>query len=295
MPNPLNSRDLQSAIESGLKSSDDYWSQKQRANDALKQLLQGKQADQQNEMAKLAEQESIANRQAQQAIDYAAKQSKDGRRIGVTFSPQGASITQEDKYDPIQQLLLKREVAKPQLTPAQTEAEKKAGDAIATYQVNGGGATMDKNQTALGDVENDLQGKRDWYDRLAGRALSGMPGVFRALAPTEKARMDKAQGTALANIRATDSNPTQVLIDQTMSRAYDPKADDASNLARIQAIKQEAEAKRKQIEQAKQNYDQTGYATIGGGSFANPKKPGVSGLTPQEQAELDQLRKELQR
>lgn len=246
--------------------------QKQTANndDALRNLLQGKQADRETVAGNAAAAEAWAKKHNLKDGTYSIHPSESGYAIDPRAPMAPGAM----------------------LTPAQHSAEGESGKTIQNYAVSGGSAQMDKNQNALSEVETDLsgpidpktglrtgKGKRDTYDRVAGKLLGWAPSLLGVVAPTEKGRMDKAQSTAVANIKATDSNPTQALIDQTMSRAYDPRADDAQNADRIRAIAQEAETKRRQIEAAKANYDRTGYATIGApavsrqGPTKNPTKP----------------------
>lgn len=250
--------------------------QRFEADSALARLIKGNQMK-----------ESADNSAFERDVSTAERlRAQYGSEIPVNVGQ--ASLGATDPLAGLKALIGKRDLEKPQLTPAQHEAEKKSGDAIQTYAISGGAAGMDKNQAALAEVEKDLMGKRDAYDRTAGKILGGWPGAMGIFAPTEKARMDKAQAGAVGNIKATDSNPTQALIDQTMSRVYDPRANDAQNLERIQAERKMAEAKRRQIEAAKINYDATGYATIGNSQPTRPSQASQQ-LAPGNSASFDQM------
>jgi hypothetical protein len=167
---------------------------------------------------------------------------------------------------------------RPQLTPAQETYEKKAGQDLQTYNMAGGQPSLEKDMSALTEVQGDLD-KRDWYDRSVGGLLNGMPSLMGLLAPTEKARRDKAQGTVASSIRKIDSNPTQELINSTMGRVYDPSSDNETNKARIAAHIEETRKRSAQMGQANQNFQQTGYASLGSAGRVAPKAPaGNSGM-----------------
>lgn len=247
-------------LRGGLKDSDQAASaayddqvkkkmEQKARDDGIANLIKGKQFDEGVDERKYARHLSTAEQlRAKHGVDTA-------------IDAGDISIGAKDVYGA---LLKQKTLAKPELTPAETEAEKDAGKAIQTYAVSGGSAGMDKNQEALTEVEKDLVSKRDMYDRGVGKALGWSPKMLGIFGPSEKARMDKAQAGAVGNIKATDSNPTQVLIDQTMSRVYDPAASNEQNAERIRAEKRLADSKRAQIEAARSNYDATGYATVGG-------------------------------
>lgn len=150
------------------------------------------------------------------------------------------------------------------MTPAQKSAEEAGGKAVETYSVSGGAPAMQKNLDAYDEVLNDLK-NRDTYDRVVGGGLRKMPVLQSIFAPTEKSRQDKIQGAAIGNIKATDSNPAQTLIDQTLTRAYDASGTNEQTKARIVADQAAALAKKQQLDNAKGNYDRSGYVTVGAG------------------------------
>lgn len=262
---PLIGQITANSIAGAKVGADGYQAQKER-DAKLAQLIKGKELDLSNHKESTEFDSGVKQRER----DYAL-----GQIIGARGKlPPGSNVRFGD---------VGIDTKAPtnigmQMTPAQRTAEGEGGKSVQTYAVSGGAPAMQKNIDAQKTVLDELKGgKRDTYDRVAGKVLSWSPTLMKGLAPAEKARMDRVQNAALANIRATDSNPTQVLIDQTLSRAYDPAASDELNIERITADYETALAKKQQLDNAKANYDRTGYVTIGGGpavtrgSFSAPQ------------------------
>jgi hypothetical protein len=152
-----------------------------------------------------------------------------------------------------------------QLTPAQEAAERAAGKHVEDYLVAGGRPALDKDLGALGEVEQELaKGERDNWDRVVGGATSWSPTLMGFLAPTEKGRRDKVRNTAADAARKTDANPTEKQIEAIMGQIYDPTADNKNLADRISRFSKERREKAGQLDHAAQNYQKTGYATLGG-------------------------------
>lgn len=160
------------------------------------------------------------------------------------------------------------------LTPAEQAAESAGGKKAAEY-MTGGRAAADAAMSNLQDVQNQIQGgKRDIYDRVVGGALQNHPSIMGLLAPSEKARADKAHNATLGALKAAGiQRPTQWEVQKVFGHSYDPSSDDATNLARIQAAAKKAAEMRQQSETEVQNLQRTGYVT-----------PGVGGNAPMEPA-----------
>lgn len=258
---------------------------------ALANLIKGREMD-----------EAAKNEMLTRQIDEAERM-RGVYGSDVPVNVEGVSIGTRDPLAGLKALVTKRELSTPKLTPAQETSEKESGKKLSAYQVSGGSAAMQKNIDNQKTVLKELKtGKRDWYDRKVGGTLSAVPlvgsSLMSLLAPTEKARMDAAQGAALGNIKATDSNPTQVLIDQTLSRAYDPRAGDSQNITRLETDSAAAQAIKGQMEEAANNLASTGYAMPGlaGQAPAQPPaypraKPDFSGMSTEQMRQmLKQLR-----
>lgn len=189
------------------------------------------------------------------------------------------------------------------LTPAQEAAEKEAGKKIEAYEVAGGKPSADRALSQLGQSLDEVQDNaetgtkktRDNYDRIVGGVLKGHPTLQGFFAPTEKARMDRMRNVVGNIIRQTDPNPAQSLIDQVFGQVYDPASTDSANADRIRSFYHEKKAQVGDIENASRRYHNTGYATVGASPGAPLQAPKTSGgaLSPSEQAELEQLKKEL--
>lgn len=242
-----------------------YKSDVKDAGDALAQLiLGGHQKKQQAGLEAQLKDEQI-NRNLATAQGLAAKMGVKPGKYAITANENGLNVNPEAP-DPLRNLLMP-------LTPAQESAEKAVGKQIADFDSAGGRPAMEKNLQALQDVNNDLtQGKRDGYDRIVGGALSGFPTLMGLLAPSEKARRDRARSTANNAARQSDPNPTQQQIETIMGQIYDPSSTNEENQARIQRFQTEQQQKARQMEQASQNYKRTGYATIGNASHAPAQK-----------------------
>lgn len=172
--------------------------------------------------------------------------------------------------------------APPKLTPAQEAAEKKAGAQIADYNAAGGRGAMEKTVGALDTVAADLvpqkdaagnvvgPAKRDNYDRYVGGTLGDWPTLQGLFAPTEKRRRDAAWSTAHGLAKQNDPNPTEKQIKEIMGTVYDPASRNEDNAVRIARLQEEQKQKADQMEQASQNYRNTGYVTLGGPGIPSP-------------------------
>lgn len=204
--------------------------------------------------------EAATKRSAAQSLFDMLKKTNPKSKIAVNADG-GMTVDPEAPLSPYQM--------RPMLTPAQEAAEKAAGKHIEDYEAAGGRPALEKNLASLGEVESELkEGKRDGYDRLMGSATSWSPTLMGLLAPTEKARRDKARNTALDAVKKTDANPTQQQIDAVMGQIYDPSSDNQANADRISRFNEEQRKTAAQREQAAANYHRSGYATFGG-----PKQP----------------------
>jgi hypothetical protein len=184
----------------------------------------------------------------------------------------------------------------PVLTPAQETAEKSAGKDYADYEAAGGRANIDKNLSLLEGAKADLAGSdRGPLTRAAGI----LPKSLREfLTPKEVAVEDKVKSAVQATLRQTlGAQFTEKEGQALMDRAYNPRLSTEENLARVTATANELAQKKAQMDQSGDAYRRTGYATVGVKpvkSAKAPKNP-PTGLSPAEQAELDQLRKEMGR
>lgn len=244
----------------------------------LKELLQGRSEahDLKKQKAEQDFKQAELDREAQRAQEMYGKNPKAAIRYGdVTINPES---------DPLRGLLFP-------LTPAQEAAEKTAGKQIADWEASGGRPAMDKNIQSLKEAQSELGGvdatgkpaeaKRDLYDQYVGGALSGFPSIMGMVAPSEKARRDKVRNTALTIAKQTDPNPTEKQIEAIMGQVYDPSSDNDANRERVDRFLKEQQEKAANMEAAAQNYDRTGYATIGG---VRPKTSAVSPQGTQQKA-----------
>lgn len=227
---------------------------------ARKQQSDIQKADADARLAQLIKGQELEREAVAQDMEY-AQQMRDKYGPEADVSVGKARI---GGFDPLMRFLRQQQINKPQLTPGQETAEKEGAKKVAAYDVAGGSSAMDKHIKAQEEVLKEIQGgKRDFYDKAAGKVLGGFPRAMAVFAPTEKARMDKIQAAAIQNIRATDPQPAQVLIDQTLSRAYDPRLSDEENIAKIQADYEAAKNTKAQMEQAAKNLQETGYVLPG--------------------------------
>lgn len=239
---------------------------------------------------RLAEQEQQAIRESQRSQNIAEQLAKQYPGRAVSASGSGGVNIGATAHEPSLRL---------SLTPAQEAAERTVGKQIADFASAGGRPSMQKNLQALKEVQGDLvpNGKRDLWDRAVGTAFGTSPALLGLFGSTEKARRDKARNTALTIAKQTDPNPTEKQIEAIMGQIYDPSSSNEDNESRINRFLQEQESKMSQMEQAAQNYNKTGYATLGRpdpiANLLKPQKQTPSGLSAEEQVELDQLRKEL--
>lgn len=270
----LTQKSLDDAFARGGSSTDAYESVKKR-----QQTTQENQAERDAQIARLIKGDELK----QQGM---ARQISEAERLRGQYGPE-ANVNVEGVsiggVDPLNALLKRRELSQPKLTPGQETSEKEGGKKISAYSLAGGSPAMQKTLSAQEEVLKELRsGKRDMYDRMVGGALSKFPAMQRILAPTEKARKDKIQAAAIQNIRATDSNPAQVLIDQTLSRAYDENATDEQNIERIMADYATAKATQEDMERATGNLQRTGY--IMPGLAGNPAGSPGGPPAPQQQS-----------
>lgn len=261
------------------------------ANNSVNAYEKAKGRQQDTEENRLTRDAALAQLIKGKEMDHDSKDTMLTRQIGevermrgvhgpdVPVNVEGVSIGSQESL--LSKLIKQRDLNKPQLTPAQESSEKESGKKLSAWEVSGGSPAMEKNlgnqEKVLGDLKN---GKRDWYDKNVGGTLQALPLVGNSLmsifAPTEKARMDQAQGGAVHNIKAVDSAPTQVLIDQTMTRAYDPRATNEQNAERVGTDLHTGKSTKAQMEQASDNLARTGYVMPG---LAGQRAP-----APQRQA-----------
>lgn len=229
---------------------------------ALAQLIQGKQIDDQNKNA-------MYDKQLQTAQDL---RSKYGPESNID-----AGDVRIGGIDPLNALLKHRELSQPKLTPGQTEAEKKSADELAKFETAGGRSGAEQSIKQIEEVQKDLAGgKRGWWDRNVGGALSGHPQLMGAFASKEKARRDKVRSTALMMAKQSDPNPTQKQIDDIMGQIYDPSSSDEDIKARLTDYASRIKATNEQMKQAADNLSRTGYSMPG--IAGNPAAKGL----PQE-------------
>lgn len=216
---------------------------------------------------------SGAQKAQEQSQDVASRQTEAGLDLGAAqdlrdkYGPEATVAVGKAHIggvDPLTKLLNLQKLHTPQLTPAQETSEREAGKKLSAYEVAGGSPAMQKHMSNQKQTMDELKGgQRDWYDRAVGKVFGGVPGLLGVFGPSEKARMDRVQAAAIQNIRATDPNPAQILIDQTLSRAYDPRLSDEENIAKIQADYNTSRATQAQMERASDNLQRSGYAMPG--------------------------------
>jgi len=161
------------------------------------------------------------------------------------------------------------------LTPAQESAERLAGKQITDYEASGGKPNVEKNLQALSDVKDDIA-NRSVYDRVVGGALNGFPTLMGLFNPSEKARRDKVRSVANNLARQSDPNPTEQQVNAIQGQVYDSASDNAANQDRVDRFYKEQQGKAAQMEQAAQNYNSTGYVTLGGVHKGQPATPGAA-------------------
>lgn len=226
----------------------------------LKELLTGKQMKQDAIDANAARADAEARAQGLKPGTYSSHISDDGY-----------------SYDP-------RDPKPPgyMLTPGQIEAERMGAKKVADYEAGGGRATSAKNIEQVQSVADDLDPKsasttkRDLYDRKVGGLLNNFPSLMGAMAPTEKARRDKAYNAAMNLARQSDPNPTENQIRNIMGQIYDPSSDDKTNLERIQRFQQQQKGIDSDMSHSAENLARTGYVMPGlSGSGPSPSQPPV--------------------
>lgn len=249
-------------------------SQKRAAQDAaLSQLIKGKEMDDAAKNAMLTRQLSEAERLRGQ---YGPE---------ASVNVEGVSI---GARDPLMSLLRKRELNKPQLTPAQEVAEKTAAKKVADWDAAGGKTTAQQQLDSVRSVKNELRGgKRDFYDRTVGGLTSSMPSVMGIVAPSEKGRRDRAYSAAATRLKQLgDPNPTETRIRETMGQIYDPSSDDATNETRLAEFERQIEETNREMTRSAANLQRTGYimpGLAGGGELSGGQPAGPSTFGGDEQ------------
>lgn len=241
--------------EQGAQRVHETNTQRAQQDAALRQLIRGKELDLSNDQAKAAS--DMANAEALRA--------KYGNSVAVHAGSASLGDT-----DPLARLLKRRELEKPQLTPAQVEAEKVTGKKVGDWEAAGGRPTAEQNVKQIGEVRKDLaDGKRDTWDRVVGGATSGFPSLMGMVAGKEKARRDKVRNTAVMLARQSDPNPTQKQIEDIMGQIYDPSSSDMDNDQRLADYERKIQSTSRDMDQAATNLRTTGYTM-----------PGLSGAAP---------------
>lgn len=249
----------------------------------LRELLQGKQSE--AAMAQLL----AKGQQEQEAANVKAEREKGDLAALLGAHPKTSVKVGDYSVNP--EPLTNPNFMRPTLTPAQEQAERTVGKQIADYQAAGGKPAIEKNLQSLTEVQNELQGgKRDGYDRAVGTVFGTMPSLLGVFGSAEKARRDKARNTALTIAKQSDPNPTEKQIETIMGQIYDPASSDEDNLSRISRFHKEQTEKANNMEQASQNYNNSGYATIGGVHKGQPQASGSMGMSAQQKARLEELR-----
>jgi hypothetical protein len=220
-------------------------SQQQAAHDAaLAQLIKGKQMD-------------LENAQSERAADLG-----DVKSLRELLGKDASITAGKVHIDP----RMKEPTATVMLTPAQKAAETDAGKKVSEFK-GGGRESAASNIGQMQGVLNDIDtGKRDAWDRTVGGGLDHWPTLQGFLAPTEKSRRDTAQNAMLSMLHdAGIPRPTQWDIQRVFGQVYDPSADDATNKVRLQNAVSKMAQHKAAMENMVNQYDKTGYATIGGG------------------------------
>ncbi len=227
---------------------------------------------------------TLSEQGAMNRFSQADKYASAHPNMGISISKEGTSLTPKPKETPLAM----------QLTPGQETADKAFGKDYADYIAGGGRAGVDKNLKQLEDTKDDLK-NTTWFEQTMG----GAPKLLRDyLTPKAVAREDMVKNSVQATLRQTlGAQFTEREGNMLMDRAYNPRLSPEENIKRVTAIAKELRDKADQKERTGALFEKTG--SIKGLNAARPQAPaqrtapGSGGLSPSEQAELDQLREEM--
>lgn len=183
------------------------------------------------------------------------------------------------------------------LTPGQQAADVAFGKEYADYQAAGGHAGVEKNLKALEGVASDVE-KQTGLERFLAYVPEVLGGrsLRESFAPADIAREDAVRNAIQSTLRQTlGAQFTAKEGEALMARAYNPRLSAEENKKRVLQAAQELRTKGSERERSGKYFEKKG--TLKGLPIAGRQTaaapPGGGGLTPEEQAELDQLRKEM--
>jgi hypothetical protein len=227
---------------------------------ALRNLLQGKTADQTIQQAKYAKELETAQ----------ALRGQYGSDVNVD-----AGDVKIGARDPLRDLLKKRELSQPLLTKGQEAADTAFGKEYADFNAGGGSESAKKSIGLLESAQNQLKARGNEAPNFFERAVQyGPDSVRAALTPDIKAQEDQVRTAIQSSLRQTlGAQFTEKEGEQLMRRAYDPRLSAQQNLAKlapeIDALK--AQIARKM--QSAQQFERTGSLVGLGAAGAQPSSP----------------------
>ena len=184
------------------------------------------------------------------------------------------------------------------LTPAQQAVDSEFAKQYAEFNAGGGYADVEKNINQLKSVSERLGESDD----LTGPFVGNLPSRVREIANPESASIQQeVEEIVQRNLRLIlGAQFTQAEGERLITRAFNPRLDEATNKRRVDALLKQIETAAQEKQNASRYYEQNG--TLQGytgklpsiSDFANfGEDSAASGLTPEEQAELEQLEREL--
>lgn len=202
--------------------------------------------------------------------------------------------------DPLRDLLRKKELEQPKLTPGQEAADKAFGKEYSDYVAGGGSEGLKKNIQSLEFAKEGLK-QGDKYDRWAGF----LPRMVReVISPAQVAREDAVKNAIQATLRQTlGAQFTEKEGQALLERAYNPRLPVEENVRRVeqaaQELKRTAAQKMKSAEQFERTGSLVGLGAAGGlGSPASapqqqaPSYDGSSPLPPGASPEMKEARRQ---
>jgi hypothetical protein len=158
--------------------------------------------------------------------------------------------------DPLRDLLRRRELSQPMLTPGQEAADKAFGKDYADYVAGGGRQGVEKNLAQLEHAKQGLQ-----HPGMLDRAASYIPiqKIREVITPDAVAREESVKNAIQSTLRQTlGSQFTEKEGQALMDRAYNPRLAPEENMRRLDLIIGELKGRAAQKERSAQLFEKTG-------------------------------------
>jgi hypothetical protein len=307
---------ITSALDAGLGLEQKIAARKQGQEDRVRALQEKiAQAKLEAEQRKVAE----AQKGREQAFSLNPKNAK---LRSQAFPAQEAELQRALELQRLKDASSKTGGGAPSLTPGQIAADKQFGKEFVDFETGGGRESSERNIGRLGKSVTSLEGLKEQSsgkkflkraisavtpDRIEGLVLPGLTGLGQDI-----------RGNVLGSLRATlGPQFTEKEGERIFAQTFDPRLDPTVNAERAKALQIELTQARKAKEAAvayfKQHGTLAGFSgkpvTVGGVTFTPEdavnedaeNTPNVAptgnpgGLSQEEEAELEQLRRELGR